>query len=83
MWFIRPVMILVIVLVVVLLAFFGFGGGARTNYMAHLTGFMAGVGIGALVGGTRPLHFSGRLQVALLTGAVGTVVGAWVFAFAF
>lgn len=66
---------------VVLLAFFGFGGGARTNYMAHLTGFLSGVGIGVFVGGKRPLHFPARVQHALLAGALGAVVGAWVLAF--
>ncbi len=66
----------------VLLGWFGFGSDARTNYMAHLTGFLAGVSLGAALGGARPLAFSQRLQRTLLFSALGLVVLAWVWAFA-
>ena len=66
----------------VLLGFFGFGGGARTNYMAHLTGFVSGAVLGALLGGTRPLQLSARWQRILLSTAFGLTVVAWAWAFA-
>lgn len=65
----------------VLLGFFGFGSGTNTNYMAHLTGFMSGVAIGAALGERRPLEFSARLQHVLLAGALGAIVAAWLWAF--
>ena len=65
----------------VLLGFFGFGEGARTNYMAHLTGFVAGVALGASLGSFRPLSWSARWQRILLSSALGMVILAWIVAF--
>jgi membrane associated rhomboid family serine protease len=64
----------------VLLGFFGFGNEGRINYMAHLTGFLSGVALGAGLGSTRPLQFSRTLQRGLLGGTLAIVLVAWVFA---
>jgi membrane associated rhomboid family serine protease len=61
-----------------LLAFTG-TGGENTDLGAHLFGFMAGFGIGALVAGRR-LPTSRHVQVALAGGVWIVVVGAWLAA---
>lgn len=67
----------------VLLGFYGFGTDVRVNYMAHLTGFLAGVVAGAVLGSWRPLQFSDRKQHMFLGIVLASVAVAWTIALAF
>ena len=67
---------------VVLLGFTGVGG-ERTDVVAHLTGFLAGLLIG-WAGSRLPNHWlaSTKVQVASGVAAVGIIALAWIFALA-
>ncbi|MHC4947743.1 MAG: rhomboid family intramembrane serine protease [Planctomycetota bacterium] len=65
---------------VVLLAYLG-SGGERTDIIAHLTGFLAGLGMGAYYGGLGPGVVVGpRGQWLLGMGALGLLAVAWAIA---
>lgn len=67
---------------VLLLAFTGVGG-ERTDVVAHVTGFLAGLIVGWLGCRLRPVWMAdGRVQQAAGVLAVGLVVGAWLMALA-
>ena len=65
---------------VALLALTG-SGGERTDVLGHLTGFFAGVLLGALYGGSGP-NLSGRESLQRIAGAAAllAVAGAWALA---
>jgi membrane associated rhomboid family serine protease len=66
-----------------LLAFLGTGGGVdgQVDIMAHLTGFLAGLSIGALLaGGDLPRRAGAQRASAGLAAAI--LIGAWVWALA-
>jgi membrane associated rhomboid family serine protease len=65
---------------VMLLGFLG-GGGENTDVLAHVTGFVCGLGLGYLGARLRPLREAGpRMQTFLAILAVAIVVGGWVAA---
>ena len=65
---------------IVLLAYTG-SGGERTDVVAHLTGFLAGIGMGAYYGGLGPAVASrARTQRLLGAAAVVLVALAWAIA---
>jgi membrane associated rhomboid family serine protease len=69
-----------IVGVVVLLAFTGFGG-ERTDIVAHVTGFLAGIGLGWFYGMRKTRMVLGsRGQTWLAVGAVAALVVCWTVA---
>ena len=67
---------------VILLGFLG-GGGENTDVLAHVTGFIAGAGLGFVAARTRALRRAGPWsQAAMAVGALLFLVVAWAFAFA-
>jgi membrane associated rhomboid family serine protease len=66
---------------VLLLAYIG-TGGERTDIVAHLTGFLAGVGFGAVYGLLPGLHRlqSAAARRALLAASGALLAGAWALA---
>jgi len=55
----------------------------RVDVMAHVTGFVVGIGLGALLGRFRDwLRLRGQWQVALAWGTLAALAGAWTIAFA-
>lgn len=66
---------------IALLAFTG-TGGENTDIVAHLTGFVAGFGLGLAIVGYRLLERGAKLQVASAWTAVGLIAGAWAVALA-
>jgi MYXO-CTERM domain-containing protein len=64
----------------VLLAYTG-SGGERTDVVAHLTGFLAGIGLGAYYGGLGPgIDLGPRSQWLLGTGTLALLAVAWAIA---
>lgn len=71
-----------LVVAAVVLAYTG-AGGARTDVISHLTGFLAGVALGAYYGGFTPVvRFGPRGQWLLGLGTLALVGAAWAIAFA-
>ncbi|MBT8486281.1 MAG: rhomboid family intramembrane serine protease [Phycisphaerales bacterium] len=71
-----------IVVAAVLLAWTGSGNG-RTDVVAHLTGFLAGIALGVAYGAIVPaLKLGPRSQWVLGVGAVAIVAAAWSIALA-
>jgi len=65
---------------VVLLGYLG-TGGIRTDVIAHVTGFLSGIGLGALYGRMgRRLNPSRPTQIALGSGACVIISGCWLLA---
>lgn len=66
-----------------LLAFLGTGGGigGDVDIIAHLTGFIAGLGIGILLARAQPARRSGAQRIAAGLAAA-TLAGAWIVALA-
>jgi membrane associated rhomboid family serine protease len=67
-----------------LLAFLGTGGGGASgdvDIIAHLTGFIAGLAIGALLAAGEPSRLT-RLGRAAAGAAAAVVVAAWLWGFA-
>jgi rhomboid protease GluP len=68
---------------VLLLAWFG-TGDERTDIVAHLTGFLAGFGLGAVLGRTlRPGSPGTRAQWVLGASSIAALIAAWGFALAY
>ena len=66
----------------VLLAFTG-SGGERTDVLAHLTGFLAGLAMGMWYGWNRQRVIVGpRVQRLLGAGAIAVLIVAWTLAVA-
>lgn len=62
---------------VALLAFVG-TGGARTDFVAHLTGFFSGLLLGAAYGSLGPhQRLAGRVQLGFGAAAIGLLAFAW------
>jgi membrane associated rhomboid family serine protease len=56
------------------------GSSERSDVIAHLFGFLAGVGLGGALASLHPRPFARRVQMALVIAAALTVAAAWVAA---
>jgi len=66
-----------IIMGVALVLWFGVSRDPQVDVSAHIFGFIAGLPIGALVGGAPGSWFSERTQQVLTAAALALVVGAW------
>ena len=58
-------------------------GGERTDVISHLTGFLAGIALGAYYGGFAPgIRIRRRMQWLFGLGTLGAIAGAWAIALA-